>query len=79
MLTKLLGGLLLGVSVAAPIGPVNVVAIRRGLAGGFGPAFRFGMEAATADLAYVLPSSFFLLPSSFFLFARALAIGWVPR
>ena len=48
----------MGIAFAAPIGPVTAEAIRRGLIGGFSPAFRIKMGAAIGDtllliLAYV--------------------------
>lgn len=46
-------GLALGFGAAIPIGPVNVEIIRRGLAGGFAPAFSLGLGAASADTVYV--------------------------
>ncbi len=42
----------LGLSVAAPIGPVNVATIQLGLARGFAPACAFGLGAATIDALY---------------------------
>ena len=47
-----LAGLGLGVSVAAPIGPVNVATIQLGLSRGFAPAAAFGLGAATIDALY---------------------------
>lgn len=47
-----LAGLGLGVSVAAPIGPINVATIQLGLARGFAPAAAFGLGAATIDALY---------------------------
>lgn len=54
MIGLLASGILLGLSVAAPIGPVNVAVIRRGLAAGFVPAWMLGLGAATADTFYVI-------------------------
>ena len=51
-MTTWLTGLGLGVSVAAPIGPVNVATIQLGLARGFRPAAAFGLGAATIDALY---------------------------
>ena len=42
-----------GLGVAAPIGPVNVEIIRRGLRSGFREAFSLGMGAVTADAIYL--------------------------
>ena len=47
-----LAGLGLGVSVAAPIGPINVATIQLGLSRGFAPAAAFGLGAATIDALY---------------------------
>lgn len=47
-------GILLGLSVAAPIGPVNIAVIRRGLVSGFFSAWMLGLGAATADTFYVI-------------------------
>ncbi len=49
----MLSGIVLGLSVAAPIGPVNVAVIRRGLVFGFFPAWMMGLGAAAADTFYV--------------------------
>ena len=57
-----LSGWSLGISVAAPIGPVNVATIRLGLSNGFPPAFAFGMGAATIDALYCLAVYFGLAP-----------------
>ncbi len=51
-LTPLLHGLLLGFSIAAPVGPIGVLCIRRTLADGPWMGFVSGMGAATADAAY---------------------------
>ena len=47
-----LAGWGLGLSVAAPIGPVNVATIQLGLGRGFAPACAFGLGAATIDALY---------------------------
>jgi threonine/homoserine/homoserine lactone efflux protein len=52
MMGSWLAGLGLGVSVAAPIGPINVATIQLGLARGFRPAAAFGLGAATIDALY---------------------------
>lgn len=44
-------GIILGLSVAAPIGPTNVEMIRRGLKGGFGACILF---AAGVDVALII-------------------------
>jgi len=52
MNTTWLNGVLLGIAVAAPLGPVNVAVIRTGLRAGFWPAWRIGIGAATVDFVY---------------------------
>ena len=46
-------GIGLGLAIAAPIGPVNIEIIRRGLRNGFLPAFLVGCGSTAADLFYV--------------------------
>lgn len=46
--------ILLGLSLAAPIGPVNVEIIRRGLNSGFRAAFLTGCGAVSADATYLI-------------------------
>lgn len=46
--------IILGISLAAPVGPVNVEVIRRGLKHGFFPAFMLSLGAASADATYSL-------------------------
>lgn len=50
---SLLQNILLGLSLAAPIGPVNLEIIKRGLQSGFRPAFITGLGAMSADLTYL--------------------------
>ncbi len=45
-------GLLLGLSIAAPVGPIGVLCIRRTLAHGRAAGFTSGLGAATADAFY---------------------------
>ena len=45
-------GLLLGVSIAAPVGPIGVLTIRRTIGDGFRMGFATGLGAATADATY---------------------------
>ena len=47
-----LQGLLLGFSIAAPVGPIGVLCIRRTLADGRLVGFLSGLGAATADMVY---------------------------
>ena len=50
--------ILLGLSLAAPIGPVNVEMIKTGLRTGFSPAIFIGLGAMTADITYLLLTYF---------------------
>jgi threonine/homoserine/homoserine lactone efflux protein len=45
----ILKGLVLGFSIAAPVGPIGVLCIRRTLASGFKSGLVSGLGAATAD------------------------------
>jgi threonine/homoserine/homoserine lactone efflux protein len=49
-----LKGLGVGFSIAAPVGPIGVLCIRRSLSGGWPLGFATGMGAATADMVYGL-------------------------
>ena len=48
----LLKGLAIGFSIAAPVGPIGVLCIRRTLADGFASGLVSGLGAATADATY---------------------------
>jgi threonine/homoserine/homoserine lactone efflux protein len=48
----LLRGLLIGFSIAAPVGPIGVLCIRRTLADGRAAGLAVGLGAATADAVY---------------------------
>jgi threonine/homoserine/homoserine lactone efflux protein len=50
--THLLKGLVIGFSIAAPVGPIGVLCIRRTLAEGRGTGLLSGLGAATADAIY---------------------------
>ena len=50
--TMLLRGLLIGLSIAAPVGPIGVLCIRRTLADGRWVGLATGLGAATADATY---------------------------
>ncbi len=51
-------GLGLGLLVAAQVGPISLLAIRRVTAYGFGPGFATGLGAASADFMYALAAAF---------------------
>jgi threonine/homoserine/homoserine lactone efflux protein len=48
----LLKGLLIGFAIAAPVGPIGLLTIRRTLASGWASGFATGLGAATADAVY---------------------------
>lgn len=80
----LVGGVLLGLSIAAPIGPVNLAMIQRGLAEGFPGAFLLGCGSTTADLIYILlayagadPLSHHAAARGLLFGAGALVMGWL--
>jgi len=54
----LLNGLLIGISVAAPVGAMGVLIIRRTLAYGAPAGFVSGLGVATADASYALIAAF---------------------
>ncbi len=60
-------GLLLGLSVAAPVGPIGVLCIRRSLTQGMGVGFASGLGAAVADACYGAVAAFGLTAISSFL------------
>lgn len=49
---ELTKGWLLGFAIAAPVGPIGLLCIRRTLADGFSAGLASGLGAATADAAY---------------------------
>ncbi len=51
-MTIFLQGLIIGFSIAAPVGPIGVLCIRRTLTGGRVVGFLSGLGAATADALY---------------------------
>jgi threonine/homoserine/homoserine lactone efflux protein len=48
----LLKGIIIGFSIAAPVGPIGVLCIRRTLSGGWASGLLSGLGAATADAIY---------------------------
>jgi threonine/homoserine/homoserine lactone efflux protein len=52
-------GLALGLAMAAPVGPMSLLCMRRTLAGGFSSGFVSGLGVATADALYGSMSGFF--------------------
>jgi putative LysE/RhtB family amino acid efflux pump len=54
----LLKGLLLGLAIAAPVGPIGVLCIRRSLTHGFAAGFAGGLGTALADALYAALAAF---------------------
>jgi threonine/homoserine/homoserine lactone efflux protein len=63
----LLKGVVIGFSIAAPVGPIGVLCIRRSLANGMAVGFASGLGAATADATYGCVAAFGLTAISGFL------------
>jgi threonine/homoserine/homoserine lactone efflux protein len=57
-LSYLIRGLVIGFSIAAPVGPIGVLCIRRTLAEGHVVGFLSGLGAATADGVYGMVAAF---------------------
>lgn len=51
-------GLLIGLAIAAPVGPIGVLCIRRTLTSGWRTGFATGLGAATADALYGAVAAF---------------------
>jgi threonine/homoserine/homoserine lactone efflux protein len=66
----LLRGLIIGFSIAAPVGPIGVLCIRRTLAEGHASGFVSGLGAATADAIYGCVAGFGLTFISYFLVSQ---------
>jgi threonine/homoserine/homoserine lactone efflux protein len=66
-----LRGLVIGFSIAAPVGPIGVLCIRRTLADGRAAGFFSGLGAATADALYGAVAAFGLTAISDVLVAQA--------
>lgn len=70
-----LQGLVLGFSIAAPVGPIGVLCIRRTLADGRWSGLAAGLGAATADALYGSVAAFGLTFISGFLLDQKLWLG----
>jgi threonine/homoserine/homoserine lactone efflux protein len=70
----LLKGAIIGFSIAAPVGPIGLLCIRRTLAGGRISGLVTGLGAATADAAYGFVAAFGLTYVSSFLVTQQ---GWL--
>ena len=67
-------GLILGFSIAAPVGPIGVLCIRRTLADGRAAGFVSGLGAATADMCYGAIAAFGLTAISSLLVGQS---SWI--
>jgi len=76
-LSFFLKGAALGLSIAAPVGPIGVLCIRRSLADGAPKGFTAGLGAATGDAAYGSVAGFGLTAISNFLVRHQTALGLV--
>lgn len=74
MLNTLVKGLIIGFSIAAPVGPIGILCIHRSLKEGFLAGFISGMAAATADGIYGAIAAFGLTIISHFLLKHQFAI-----
>jgi len=71
-ITFFLRGLAIGFSIAAPVGPIGVLCIRRTLAEGRVSGLVSGLGAATADTIYGCIAAFGLTSISYFLVSHQL-------
>lgn len=72
-----LQGLAIGFAIAAPVGPIGVLCIRRALAHGMLTGFVVGLGAATADAAYGAVAGFGLTAISGILVGQQLWLGLI--
>lgn len=75
LLGTLLRGLVIGFSIAAPVGPIGVLCIRRTLADGRYAGFLSGLGAASADALYGCVAAFGLTSISGFLVDQQLLLA----
>jgi threonine/homoserine/homoserine lactone efflux protein len=76
-LNFLLKGVIIGFSIAAPVGPIGVLCIRRSWADGRRIGLATGLGAATADAAYGAVAGFGLTIISSFLVGHRLWLGFL--
>jgi threonine/homoserine/homoserine lactone efflux protein len=72
--TIALRGFIIGLSIAAPVGPIGILCIRRTLAEGRLTGFLSGLGAATADMLYGAVAAFGLTVVTDLLIGQA---GWL--
>jgi len=70
-------GVAIGFSIAAPVGPIGVLCIRRSLADGAWKGFSAGLGAATADAAYGCVAAFGITAISSFLVLHQALLGLI--
>src|SRR6266853_1890122 len=73
----LIKGLLIGLSIAAPVGPIGLLCIRRSLEQGRIAGLATGLGAATADTAFGAIAGFGLTAVSGFLLAHVTSLRLV--
>src|SRR5208283_3746709 len=71
----LIKGVIVGLSIAAPVGPIGLLCIRRSLAEGRASGLLSGLGAATADALYGSMAAFGLTAVSSLLIRERLWIG----
>jgi threonine/homoserine/homoserine lactone efflux protein len=71
----LLKGIVMGLSIAAPVGPIGVLCIRRTLAEGRLPGLLTGLGAATADAVYGCVAGFGITVVSSLLISQQTRLG----
>jgi len=74
-LSFLAKGVIIGFSIAAPVGPIGVLCIRRSLADGRKMGLATGLGAATADALYGCVAGFGLTAISSFLVGQKVWLG----
>lgn len=77
MLILFLKGLIIGIAIAAPVGPIGILCIQRSLHHGFKTGFWTGMGAAMADGVYGLIAGFGLTAISSFFITQQRWIQWI--
>jgi len=75
-LSFLIKGIIIGFSIAAPVGPIGVLCIRRSLADGRHMGLVTGLGAATADALYGCVAGFGLTAISSFLVGQKIWLGF---
>src|ERR1051325_954705 len=76
-LNFLIKGVIIGFSIAAPVGPIGILCVRRSLADGRQMGLVTGLGAATADAMYGCIAGFGLTAISSFLVGQKLWLGFL--